>query len=322
MKSRRSDYDVSNTIKVTNSLAVRDAVCDIFKSCYPNQDDNLIRHAFETFKDLFEGHYKRYHACDTVYHDKQHTLDVTLAFARLLHGHQKQIQKVHRFNSIYMSIGVITALFHDAGYIRKLNDHTHYNGAEYTRIHVSRSAQFLRDYLIKNNLGQYAEAAASMVHYTGYEIPLDKIRLNDIRFHLIGYMIGSADLIAQMADRCYLEKCRDRLFPEFQLGGMTEIIKENGDKQVIFDSPESLLIHTPDFYHHEAMHRLAHHFKHVYRYALSHFGNKNLYMMAVDNNILHIETLIKEKKLEQLNRIPPENIATLTSQHKLQDKYY
>ena len=322
MKSRRSDYDVSNTIQVTSSLAVRDAVCDIFKSCYPHADDSIIRHAFETFKDLFEGHYKHYHGCDTLYHDKQHTLDVTLAFARLFHGYQKQIHKTHRFDAIYMSLGVITALFHDAGYIRKLNDQAHFNGAEYTRIHVSRSAQFLRDYLIKNDLGQYADTAASMVHYTGYEVPLNKIRLGDLRFHLIGYMIGSADLIAQMADRCYLEKCRDRLFTEFQLGGMTEIIKENGEKEIIFDSAEALLIRTPDFYHHEAMHRLGHHFKHVYRYAMSHFEGDNLYMQSLQNNIFYIETLIQEQRLDKLKRIPLENSASLACHQTAITQHY
>ncbi len=322
MKSRRSDYDVSNTIKVTSSLAVRDAVCDIFNACYPAGNDSIIRHAFETFKDLFEGHYKHYHACDTLYHDKQHTLDVSLAFARLFHGYQQQVHKTHRFDAIYFSIGIITALFHDAGYIRKRSDNTHANGAEYTRIHVSRSAKFLRDYLIKNQLGQYAETAAIMVHYTGYEVPLNKIRLGDLRFHLIGYMIGSADLIAQMSDRCYLEKCRDRLYPEFQLGGMTEIIKEDGEKEIIFDSAEALLIRTPDFYHHEAMHRLGHHFKHVYRYANSQVDEQNLYMQAMQNNISYIEKLIQENRLDKLKRIPLDNTASLACQLPCISQHY
>ena len=39
-------------------------------------------------------------------------------------------------------------------------------------------------------------------------------------YRLLGNMLGSADIIAQMSDRCYLEKCRDRLFPEFVWGGL------------------------------------------------------------------------------------------------------
>ena len=67
----------------------------------------------------------------------------------------------------------------------------------------------------------YDVAVASMiVHYTGYELDLDTIELDDPRDTLCGHLLGTADLIAQMADRCYLEKCRDRLYKEFVLGGV------------------------------------------------------------------------------------------------------
>ena len=36
---------------------------------------------------------------------------------------------------------------------------------------------------------------------------------------MVGHLLGTADMIAQIADRCYLEKCRDRLYAEFVLGG-------------------------------------------------------------------------------------------------------
>lgn len=65
MKSRHSQYDVSNTIKVTDSQAVCDAVCDIFHSCYLATDDSRIRQAFEDFDSLFEGHYNGFNACDS-----------------------------------------------------------------------------------------------------------------------------------------------------------------------------------------------------------------------------------------------------------------
>jgi len=107
-------------------------------------------------------------------------------------------------------IAIITALYHDSGYIRHEHDHHHFNGAEYTPIHVTRSADFLKRYLHKIDLGEYAQIAANMVHYTGYEVSPDKIRLPDPKWHRIGHLLGTADLIAQMSDRCYLEKCRDR----------------------------------------------------------------------------------------------------------------
>ena len=44
--------------------------------------------------------------------------------------------------------------------------------------------------------------------------------MKDPRDIKLGHLLGTADMIAQMADRCYLEKCRDRLYPEFVLGGV------------------------------------------------------------------------------------------------------
>lgn len=236
MNKRHSQYDVSNTVNVSDSQAVCNAVCDIFHSCYLAADDSKIRQAFEDFDNLFEGQYSGFNACDTYYHDKQHTLDMTLAMARLIDGHERQSKRHHTFGAQLTTLGIITALFHDSGYIRRSNDQKHHNGAQYTRIHVSRSADFLQQYLQMHGMAELADIAANMVHYTGYEIAPKDINLPDKRFHLLGYMLGTADLIAQMSDRCYLEKCRDRLYPEFELAGITRTRNQHGEQVSIFAS--------------------------------------------------------------------------------------
>jgi hypothetical protein len=120
-------------------------------------------------------------------------------------------------------------------------------------------------------------------------------------------MIGTADLIAQMADRCYLEKCRDRLYPEFVLGGLTETVDPLGRKQSIFSSGEDLLAKTPQFYEQEVQKRLNAIFKGVYRYAETHFDGDNLYLEALQQNISHIQDLIDSGNIDQLRRLPPDN---------------
>ncbi|MCW9047171.1 MAG: hypothetical protein OQK46_03755 [Gammaproteobacteria bacterium] len=307
MKSRQSQYDVSNTIKVTDSQAVCDAVCDIFHSCYLATDDSCIRQAFEDFDNLFEGHYSGFNACDTFYHDKQHTLDMTLALARLIDGHERQRDRVHTFGAKLTSLAIITALFHDSGYIRKTNDQKFHNGAQYTAVHVSRSANFLHNYLHLIGMPELADISANMVHYTGYEVPPDQIKLPDEKLHLLGYMLGTADLIAQMSDRCYLEKCKERLFPEFELGGMTTGKDKTGKSVVLFESAEDLLEKTPVFYNSEVKGRLNNLFLQVYKYAEAHFGNNNLYLEYLDKNIEHVESLIAANSLDTLRRLPPEN---------------
>jgi len=109
MKTRHSQFDVSNTVKVTDSQAVCNAVCDIFHGCYLLADDSFIRQAFEDFDNLFEGHYHGFNACDTFYHDKQHTLDMTLALTRLIDGHERQSNRVHTFGAKLTSVTIITS---------------------------------------------------------------------------------------------------------------------------------------------------------------------------------------------------------------------
>jgi hypothetical protein len=48
--------------------------------------------------------------------------------------------------------------------------------------------------------------AGMIVHFTGYVLGLDNILLNDPRDSTCGHLLGTADVIAQMADRRYLEK--------------------------------------------------------------------------------------------------------------------
>lgn len=310
MNKRHSQYDVSNTIKVTDSQAVCNAVCDIFHSCYLASDDSKIRQAFEDFDNLFEGHFSGFNACDTFYHDKQHTLDMTLALARLIDGHERQSDRHHTFGAKLTSLAIITALFHDSGYIRKTHDQKSYNGAQYTPIHVSRSATFLQNYLNMTGMSELADIAANMVHYTGYEVSPENIKLPDEKLHLLGYMLGTADLIAQMSDRCYLEKCRDRLFPEFELGGMTTKQDNNGQSIILFESATDLLAKTPGFYNVEVKKRLNNLFQQVYKYAEAHFGNDNLYLKYLNQNIDHIESLLSSGELDSLHRLPPENPGT------------
>lgn len=278
MKYRRSEYDVTNKVDLSDAASVSNAVLDIFRDVYPKINESALKQAFEDCQRLFAGNYPGYLPCDTLYHDQQHTLDMTLALARLINGHERTVAREDRLGAERALIAIITALYHDSGYIRHNQDHRHHNGAEYTLTHVSRSADFLKQYLIKIGLGEYVNIAANMVHYTGYEVSPNDIILPDTRLHLVGHMLGTADLIAQMSDRCYLEKCRDRLYPEFVLGGLAVQLDKNGKEHVLYESGEDLLRKTPDFYKHEVENRLNKLFNRVYEFESAHLmANANTY---------------------------------------------
>ena len=107
---------------------------------------------------------------------------------------------------------------------------------------------FLRAYLPKLGMPRYVGVASMIVHFTGYELDIDDIELDDPRDILCGHLIGTADMIAQMADRCYLEKCRDHLYREFVLGGVAIETAKPGQYKVRYTSGEDLLQKTPFFY--------------------------------------------------------------------------
>ncbi len=307
MKDRRSDYDITDGVQLTYADKVCTAVCDIFRSAYGHFNENALKQAFDDCERLFEGDYPTYLACDTLYHDKQHSMDMTLALARLINGHERSVAKHERLGAERAVIGIITALYHDSGYIRHEHDHHHFNGAEYTPIHVSRSADFLKRYLHKINLGEHAQLAANMVHYTGYEVSPKQIRLPDEKWHLIGHMLGTADLIAQMSDRCYLEKCRDRLYPEFVLGGLSVTTDEQGNEVVLYESGEDLLSKTPAFYENEVENRLNKLFNKAYNYEIAHFDGERHYINGLGKNQSFLKKVLKAGDFSMLQRIPPEN---------------
>ncbi len=295
---------------MSSAKSVHDAVCTIFHSAFGPFNKAALSRAFEDCERLFEGNYPGFQACDTLYHDKQHSLDMTLALVRLIDGHERSVAKDERLGAERAVIAVITALYHDAGYIRHEHDQRHFNGAEYTRVHVSRSADFLKRYLHKINLGQYAQIAANMVHYTGYEVLPENIRLPDNKWHLLGYMLGTADLIAQMSDRCYLEKCRDRLFPEFVLGGLSVKINDRGEEIVLYESGEDLLQKTPDFFANEVEQRLNVLFDKVYRYEIAHFDGEPCYIHGLGKNQAYLNKVLKTGNFNLLQRQPPQNHGT------------
>jgi len=244
---RRNDYDVANSVQVSSTAAVATAVRELFTTAWPSESFDKVAVAFEDFDKLFTGRMPGYHGVDTLYHDRQHSLDMTLAMARLLVGHERTVESRQRFGGERAGMALVTSLFHDAGYIREFDDRLHSNGAEFTLYHVTRSARFLARYLPSIGLETWVPVATRIVHFTGYEIKLNMIQLADPKDRKLGHLLGTADLIAQMADRCYLEKCRDRLYPEFVLGGIATTTAVDGSLRVRYSSGVDLLRQTPEF---------------------------------------------------------------------------
>ncbi len=303
MAVRGNEYDVTARVKTTDPSDVEREVERLYGALYPGAPTDQLQRAFSDVVRLYRGEYPGYHACDTSYHNLQHVLDVTLAMARLLDGYERGPYGSPRFGDRVFRLGIICALLHDCGYIRELGDEQHKNGAEYTLTHVSRGSVFIRKYLPRIGMVDLAGLAAKLIHFTGYEHPIASIEISSPLLRLLGSLLGSADIIAQMADRCYLEKCRDRLYPEFVAGGIARRHTAAGT-EIVYESGPDVVMKTPRFME-DAMKRLEVDLGGAHRYAETHFGGSHLYLHEARKNVAFARKIRDTGNLTLLRRNLP-----------------
>jgi DNA-binding MarR family transcriptional regulator len=295
--SRRNQFDVTNTVCVADPHAVEAAVRTILRGMDEKANLTPIKKAFRLYAQLFTGALPGFVGCDTPYHDARHSLDGALAFARLIDGHDRAVDEALQLGVDRAILGVVIALFHDAGYVRRKTD-TADNGACYTLTHVERSAEFLRAHLPRLGLGDQAELAGELVHFTGFERDLDSLTVPTEADRTLGHMLGTADLMSQTADRCYLEKCRDFLYPEFEACGLAGQACEAN--HCTYPTRESLLDSTLNFNETMRTSRLDGAFGSVHRYWAHHFGGRNLYREAIDENLSRVRRALATDAPERL----------------------
>jgi HD superfamily phosphodiesterase len=245
-------------------------------------DHALLEQTYADIKMLFEGNFPGYRASNTKYHDLEHTSAVVLATSRLMHG---AFTEGHSFSAKTILLGLLGAIFHDIGYIQTDSD-VNGSGAKYTIGHEERSIRFLKEYLSQKSFSeQDIEDCTHIVMSTILSLEIKDIpfRSNDIE--LLGKILGSADLLAQIADREYLEKLF-MLFKEFEEAGMPG-----------YGSELELLQKTQNFYQYVALQRLNEGLDNVAAFMRFHFKNRwdldrDLYQESIDANIKYLKIVI------------------------------
>jgi hypothetical protein len=194
---------LSTLVNMESPKAVYDEVAHILQLTNPNFDISLVDNAFRFTQELYEGCHPGYKACNTPYHNYRHITDTFLAMARLLHGAHLSDKN---FSGRQMALGVISALMHDTGMLQKSHD-SEGTGAKFTQDHVKLSMDFMEQHA-ENLLLTDNEVAdlRDMILCTDLMAEIPAINFSTPQVELLGKMLGTADLIAQMADRTYLEK--------------------------------------------------------------------------------------------------------------------
>jgi len=206
---------------IVNPSKPRDVLGDakrFFHDSYPGEDFRLLERAFVLTKRLFDGRFPGYLACAAEYHDYAHTVSVFAAASRLLDGCALAGMGIH---PEVASDVLVAALLHDAGYIREEGDNAG-TGAQYTRVHVDRSAAFaLREASAFGLAPERAARIGRMILGTDLARPLGVLEhecaREDERQGI--EILAAADLLGQMSDRAYIEKLLF-LYYEFREAGI------------------------------------------------------------------------------------------------------
>lgn len=302
--------DIAGTVNMASPEAVADEVCRILAKRYDGFADAPMRQFFTDIKLAYHGDYPGLLVCDTPYHDLCHALSTALLMARMVDGYEASHgEDLPEFGRDQGCMAVVLALFHDIGFLRR-DTEGHLNGACLDRDHEQRSVDFMRAYLAKGVYAAYAEQAG-LIHATNFDLPIaDCLSGQPPEFFLLGQMLGTADLVSQVGERYYLERCRDFLFKEFTAAGTDRRVATDGSVTVFYASPEDLLRKTPEFFERVVKLRLETELGQVDRFIAPHFGGDDPYARGIQRNMNHLRKLIQRNDFSRLQRKPPRQLPS------------
>lgn len=239
---------------------------------------------FTDVVNLFSGKFPGYLSCDTKFHDLQHTIETsTLTFLILLSLYVRKLINENEFKA-----GVIAAIMHDTGYIKKIGD-SEGTGAKYTFEHIERSCAFVQEYFRNHPWVKLTKSIQNIIRCTGISVDITKIHFKSNGERLAGFALGSADLLSQMASKRY-PNMPSILFDEYaeayQYVGIDRL-QQNGAR--IFLSGQDLIENTPNFWEFTQI-RLDNNLGGVYKYLPQDIING--IFNAINNNIRTIQTMI------------------------------
>jgi len=274
-------YQLSNLVHMESPHDVLEETKKIATMTASGFDEEDLTRAFVDVLSLFEGSYPGYLPCDTQYHDLKHTTDTLLAMARIMHG--AAVEGLV-FSRRHVSLGLIAALMHDTGYLMREGEEG--PGARYTLIHIRRSIDFMEGYFASNGFSKNDfTACRNILNCTGLDVAIDRIQFTSKENEILGKMLGTADLLGQMADRTYLEKL-PFLYDEFKMAGIEGL----GTELDFFSS-------TPNFFEMTKI-RFRDELGGVNRYMRPHFRvrwgiDEDLYMAAIERSMAYLRKILE-----------------------------
>jgi len=276
-------------------------IAELVRAIHPELDVRQITQINDDITAIFNGSFPGFRVSNPTYHNLRHTRLVALAVTRLFHGLWCRGKVLSEKTLIQ---GILSAFFHDTGMLLSEADSAR-TGAYYIKGHETRSIYFLQRYVEATSLpSAFEENCAAIIRCTELHKEIDHLHAFPEEIQLAGHVVGSADILSQMADRYYLERL-PLLFQEQKDGQAHE-----------YSTPLELMQSTADFYRTKVRYRLHVLFKDVSQAMRDHFLarwqiDEDLYTTAILKNISYLESIIARCRAEQecvkrhLRRVPP-----------------
>lgn len=278
----QNEFEMNLEVDTRQVTAVEIEVQKAYRAVFPHGDRTFVSQVFQWARQCFEGNYKDYQAIDARYHDFEHTLQGTLCMARLMQGRHASKVAPPLTQRIF-ELGILAILLHDTGYLKKKDD-VEGTGAKYTLVHVNRSVDFAGELLSEKGYAKRdIKAVQNMIRCTGVNVDLSGIPFQDDLERTIGFGLGTADLLGQMAAKDYVDKL-PVLYSEFAESNRYNAGK--GTANGIFVSAKDLMQKTPVFWEKYVQPKLDRDFQGVYRYLDFAFPNgENFYLQRIEDNL-------------------------------------
>jgi len=248
----------------------------------PGSPDDFLQKIHSDMNGIFAGKLRGFRESKVKYHDLRHTRSVALATLRLFHGmHYEDLT----LPADAIRLCVMCAYFHDTGMLLTIRDSAS-SGAAYLKNHEKRSIEFIRQYLHDHGFPTaYIDNCASIINSTNLTIEPADLTFESEEIRTAGYVLGTADILAQMADRYYLE-CLPLLYLEQQDAGIQQ-----------HPSSLALMRQTSAFYHQVIEKRLRQGFNNTCGFMRTHFRerwqlDRDLYMEFINKNIEYLEEVL------------------------------
>lgn len=301
------EFQLSSLIDTAKPRSILADAKLFYKANYLKANFKPVEKAFLLVKRLFDGRYPGYLSCAVGYHDYVHSLSVFAATSRLLDGCELSGIAIGPDRASEL---LIAALLHDSGYIREEGDEAG-TGAQYTKIHVDRSAAFARREAEAFELRDDAAArVARIILATDLAKPWGSIEFDDEAEMFAAQMLAAADLLGQMADRAYLEKLLF-LYYEFREAGIAD-----------YNNAFDILKKTAGFYE-STKARLDGPLGSVSTKSREHFSvrcgiDRDLYREAIARQMAYLDTIIADDNSNFRKKLKRMDLAAIESrQHSV-----